>query len=438
MKILESIKPLNNLLHRNGFYERIRSLFIASVLIALKNGYEIKQDKSVNDYLADILVQIKTSLKDANQKEEKLKPFETLLVSNNFKDVSDLKMYEVLIFVKDNIHPELASLQGEDLLNIFFTAFNKYLGKADKNQAFTPTHIVDFITDVANLDENSRVLDITCGSGAFLIQALIKMQKHTSDQNLKNDILTQIYGIEKDPNVYGLTVANMLLHNDQQSNLYNDSCFDLKDAIVNANINTILMNPPFNATQLPDKSYVGKSGDATKGLYFVKYVADLVNQGYLFTVLPYGSAIGNDKKILKIKEEMLKKHTLKAVFSLPNDAFYPGTSVASCIMVFELGKSHTSSNTKTFFGYYKDDGFIKRKNIGRVPKIDWNITKKKWIDAYKNEQIIPGFSTLKQVDYNDDWLAEAYVDIDYSKLTKDDFIQTANDYLAYILKTQNK
>ena len=28
-----------------------------------------------------------------------------------------------------------------DILNLFFIAFNKYTGKADKNQAFTPDHI---------------------------------------------------------------------------------------------------------------------------------------------------------------------------------------------------------------------------------------------------------------------------------------------------------
>lgn len=31
---------------------------------------------------------------------------------------------------------------GQDLLNLFFTTFNKYVGKTDKNQAFTPDHIV--------------------------------------------------------------------------------------------------------------------------------------------------------------------------------------------------------------------------------------------------------------------------------------------------------
>ena len=31
---------------------------------------------------------------------------------------------------------------GQDLLNLFFTTFNKYVGKSDKNQAFTPVHFM--------------------------------------------------------------------------------------------------------------------------------------------------------------------------------------------------------------------------------------------------------------------------------------------------------
>lgn len=436
LKLLESIKPLNDLLHKADIHERLRPLFVASILISLKHGYDVKKIDDVAVFINQLLVVLTQATKNNTAF---LVPFTNLLNATNFKHVNLDKLNESIELIATNIFPALSTVtsQGQDLLNIFFTSFNKYLGKADKNQAFTPTHIVDFVTDLASLSANSKVLDPTCGSGAFLIQALIKMQKTTSNQELKQQLQTQIYGIERDFNVYGLTVSNMLLHNDTQSHLFNDSCFELKEIIKQAGINTILMNPPFNATSLPDKTYIGKSGDATKGFYFVKYVADLVNTGYLYTVLPYGAAIGSDKKIVKIKEEMLKNHTLEAVFSLPNDTFYPGTSVASCIMVFKLGTPHASSKIKTFFGYYKDDGFIKRKNIGRVPKIDWNITKKKWIDAYKNKEVITGFSTLASVNANDDWLAEAYIDIDYSTLQESDFIQTANDYLAYLLKTQN-
>lgn len=81
---------------------------------------------------------------------------------------------EILNFISKNIMPAIndKSILGQDLLNLFFTTFNKYVGKADKNQAFSPDHIAHFMSRVININRNSVVLDPCCGSGAFLIRAM--------------------------------------------------------------------------------------------------------------------------------------------------------------------------------------------------------------------------------------------------------------------------
>lgn len=72
-----------------------------------------------------------------------------------------------------------------------------------------------------------------------------------------------------------------------------------------------------------------------------------------------------------IKEDILKENSLDAVFTLPNDIFHPGAAVQVCCMVFKIGKKHSDISTPdTFFGYFKDDGFKKRKNLGRVEQVD--------------------------------------------------------------------
>lgn len=55
------------------------------------------------------------------------------------------------------------SSEGQDILNLFFIAFNKYTGKADKNQAFTPDHITNFMCRVTDVDRTKRIFDGTCG-----------------------------------------------------------------------------------------------------------------------------------------------------------------------------------------------------------------------------------------------------------------------------------
>ena len=130
---------------------------------------------------------------------------------------------------------------------------------------------------------------------------------------------------------------------------------------------------------------------------------------------------------------MLEHHTLEAVFSLPNEIFYPGASASACIMLFRLGTRHDSEKP-TFFGYFKDDGFEKRKNLGRVEIRDWNNTKAKWLRAFKEGAELEGFSVKHKVTANDEWLAEAYMKTDYSKLTEEDFIQTIRDFMSYKVK----
>ena len=131
------------------------------------------------------------------------------------------------------------------------------------------------------------------------------------------------------------------------------------------------MNPPFNGQKMPKDCPItsNKKTDATKGFYFVKYIADTVNKGLLATILPLQCAIGTDSAIAKYKREMLKNHTLKAVFSMNDEIFHPGASVNACVMLFELGVPHNREKP-TFFGYFKDDGFIKKKNRGRIEKKD--------------------------------------------------------------------
>ena len=114
-------------------------------------------------------------------------------------------------------------------------------------------------------------------------------------------------------------------------------------------------------------------------------------------------------------------------------------------MVFKIGTKHSDiSNPDTFFGYFKDDGLKKKKNLGRVEQIDtatgksrWVEIEKYWIELYRNRVAKPGISATHRVNGNDEWLCEAYMETDYTKLTQADFQQTINDYLAYLIKEGN-
>lgn len=454
-KVMQNTYKLNEMLHRHSIPEKLRSQFVGTCLLALKNGLDYFTPSIT---AAQIRAKIKEVLEglltnDLN-KAEKLTVLNNNVLNNQYIRQLRIEPFrEILTDIENNILPFIndKSTSGQDLLNLFFVTFNKYVGKSDKNQAFTPDHITDFMAKVAGVNKHSIVLDPCCGSGSFLVramtQALDDCATAAEQDNVKKH---QIFGIEFDENIYGLATTNMLIHSDGNSNIRQGSCFALTDWIKEAKPNVILMNPPYNGQRvhLPT-NYVrtwaaNKKEDPSKGFYFVKYIADTLNsinqQATLAVLLPVACAIGTSGEISKIKGKILKENTLKAVFTLPNEIFYPGASASACCMVFEIGKKHSDS-PYTFFGYYKDDGFKKKKNLGRVEQTDvstgrskWFSIEEQWIDAYRKSKVVDGFSAVHKVSGDDEWLCEAYMKTDYSKLTEQDFQQTINDYLAYLVK----
>ncbi len=467
IKIVDSIKQLNEKLHSDGINEKLRSQFVGTCLLALKNGLvykdvkatldpktgkELSPEKVVLRNIKDILEGLLTKSGTVNiNKASKLTILNNKVLGD--QDVESLtyeELKEILEYIDTNVVPYIndKSTAGQDLLNLFFTTFNKYVGKSDKNQAFTPDHICDFMSKAVGVNKNSRVLDPCCGSGAFLVRAMTDAMDDCDTEDEREDVKKgQIFGIEYEDGAFGLSSTNMLIHGDGNSNVIQASMFDKAKWISDNNINVVLMNPPYNATKKccnPEytKNWsANQKEDPSKGLHFVEFVAKHVSKPCKIAVLlPMQAAIGNSGETADFKKKMLDNYTLEAVFSLPNDMFYPGASAIACCMIFDLSQKHEKANRETFFGYYKDDKFIKRKGLGRVEKTDadgnslWVKTEDLWLNLYRNKKEVPGLSVMHKVSWKDEWLAEAYMETDYSTLSQQDFQNTINEYLSYLVK----
>jgi type I restriction enzyme M protein len=449
--IVENTYALNELLHGYGINEKIRSQFVGTCLLALKNGlkYEGLSTKQIRVGIEEILNALLDKAKDLN-KAAKLVILKIKVIDS--QDVTDLtkeQFSHVLQEIKDKILPFIndRTTKGQDLLNLFFTTFNKYVGKADKNQAFTPDHIVHFMCKVVGVNRNSVILDPCCGSGAFLVRAMTEALADCDTEGERERVRKkQIYGIEYEETAFGLATTNMLIHSDGNSNIVQGSCFKA-DNYVDAGVNVVLMNPPYNAQRKhsdPDyvKTWNSKiKEDPSKGFHYVYEIAEKVKTGRLAVLLPMQCAIGTGAEIKLFKAKMLEKHTLDAVFSFPPDVFHPGASANACCMVFNLGTRHENAPVdKTFFGYFRDDGFVKRKNLGRIEKTDdkglgvWANIEANWLELYRGRKTETGLSICRKVTSNDEWLAEAYMSTNYATLTQDDFEKVIKDYLAYVLK----
>lgn len=469
IKVVDSIKILNEKLHSDGVNEKLRSQFVGTCLLALKNGLTYKNvsatlDPNTGNNLPPekvVIHSIKSILSGLLSKSGDItdlnKAGKLSVLNNKVLDDQDIttltydELKDILEFIDSNVVPYIndKNTAGQDLLNLFFTTFNKYVGKSDKNQAFTPDHICDFMSKAVGVNKNSRVLDPCCGSGAFIVRAMTDaMDDCEAEAERDNVKKNQIFGIEYEDGAFGLSSTNMLIHGDGNSNVVQASMFDRAEWIQEKNINVVLMNPPYNATKkFCDPQYTRtwdskKKEDPSKGFHFVEWVArHMPSTCKIAVLLPMQAAIGNSGDVKKFKKKMLDNYTLDAVFSLPNEMFYPGASAIACCMIFDLSQKHERANRDTFFGYFKDDKFIKRKGLGRVEQTDqdgnslWLKTEAEWLDLYKNKREVPGLSVMHKVTCDDEWLAEAYMETDYTKLTVDDFERTIRDYYSYLIKS---
>lgn len=451
-QVVRSTYKLNETLHGMGISEQLRSQFVGTCILALKNNLQYK-DLSTTQILSGIYDILSNLLHDDLNRADKLSILHTkVLKDQKIRQLDSQDIIRVLNDISTDIMPYINedTAKGQDLLNLFFTTFNKYVGKTDKNQAFTPDHIVSFMCDVIGINHTSRVLDPCCGSGAFLVRAMTNALNDCVTEAERNEVKKKhIYGIEAEEKAFGLSTTNMLIHGDGNSNVIMKSCFDLEQWIKDARIDRVLMNPPYNA-QRPfcQPSYVAtwkKDGkeDPSKGLHYLYYIAQTVGTGKLAILLPMQCAIGNTGDIKKFKELMMQHHRLDAVFSLPAEMFYPGASVVACCMIWELGVRHESANIPTFFGYFKEDGFVKRKNLGRIERVDpktgegtWKAIHDKWLNLYQTRTAEVGLSAVQKVSYEDEWCAEAYMETDYNTLSEKDFIQKLVDYSAFLIQNE--
>ena len=491
--VLKNTLALNELLHKKDIDEAKRSQFVGTTLLYIKKMVKqtgiVVVDEELKERLnsvwgmmdeASIRAAIGSTLDElldgSDNKQKKIELLQkNVLDDQKIKKLKKEDWLEILNTILFNIYRYINadSSEGQDILNIFFIAFNKYTGKADKNQAFTPDHITEFMCRITDVDRTKVVLDATCGSGSFLVQAMVKEladcrrgRTESEAQLLMQEVKEKhIYGIEVEEKAYGLATTNMLIHGDGNSNIKFASCFDCEDFIKQAAPDVILMNPPYNAKPIgiPNKykSNWGKAKDGkedpTKGYVFFFFFSDVIKsmnkereekglprkEVKLAVLLPVSAAIGTSTFVSEAKKNMLIDNRLEAVFTLPAEIFYPGASVNACCMIFTLGKSHLNADgttNETFFGFYREDGFVKKKNLGRIEQFDadgnskWKEIENKWIRLYRNKTVVDGLSACKEVSGDDEWLCEAYMKTDYSTLSESEFQKTINNYLSYLVK----
>ena len=337
--------------------EQTRNTMVSAMLLSLihepfRIGYKAQPTtKSLSD---SMMAAIKTTLEQSSVRngDAMIGEFSKLLNEPLFrekkiknkkskKDRTTLEVIKEMIeYLHKYVYP-LVSMEhsGFDVLGRFYTEFIRYAGSEQKQGlVLTPFHITDLFCDLANLTEHDILYDPCCGTGGFLIAGMKRMfQKAGSNEDLKMNIRqNQLVGVELRPSMYTYACSNMMLRGDGRSNIYCGDCYQTKGAVSTHKPTVAFLNPPYD-------------GGTAEQLRFIGHALDVVapQNGRVVAIVQMSCAIKDEKDLKAVKKQLLSRHHLKAVLSMPDDLFYP-VGVVTCVMVWEANKPNAGRKTMIY------------------------------------------------------------------------------------------
>lgn len=406
-----SIKKLSVSLNEYMFKEinlaeHKRPILITAIILALsddafKKGYmNFKTAKKTLDAMFNAVERV---LEDAGYADMRiLSAFKNItnvdLESGNVDpyDPYSTHITYLIYTISNAIMPFIKEDHALDIIGVFYSTFLSYVNgdRGSLGIVLTPHHITELMTRLIDLTVESRVIDPCAGSGGFLISAIDYMKSLTDDDDIKQKIKNNsCMGIELEPDMFLLLIANMLTRRNFDMNLINGSCFseDVISKIKAFKPTHALQNPPYSK---PDKE-----------IKFISNTMDLLEKGdYGAFIVPKSTMFKMDSEHMIWRKKLLENHKLVAVMSMNDQLFYP-TSTVTCICIFKAWEPHLRKDgtivEKTWFADWQDDGF--KINRGRKETPRWkNEIESKWIHDYQNKTVIDGYSAFEKVGLTDE------------------------------------
>ncbi len=274
---------------------------------------------------------------------------------------------------------------GGDVVGSVYETFLTGTLRGDLGQYLTPRQLVEFMIELADIKVGERILDLSCGSGGFLIRSFIDVRKKIRSMNVpqeQKDLLisdlvnNHLWGVEINPRLATLCRINMILHGDGYEHIYTGDAIR-EDIFTNTDNRTvdfteienehlpkfdvILMNPPFNipyddATTL-NRYNLGRGKPAQGSDYLIMERALRLlkeDTGRILIIMPHGIASGTSET--EVRQFLKSNSQVTGCISLPVGAFKPfgGSNARTCIL--HLQKT-TNSTSQRFLAQAEQVGY---------------------------------------------------------------------------------
>ncbi|WP_280215472.1 methylation-associated defense system DNA methyltransferase MAD2 [Bacteroides fragilis] len=260
--------------------------------------------------------------------------------------------------------------------------------KQEAGQFFTPRNIIKCMVQILDPDENTRIADVACGSGGFIVTALDhvrhkiakrmysdldelhleqKLNSPEVDDAVREYAEKMIFGFDFDPDLKKAARMNMVMAGDGHSNIFNINSLDYPDgslpdvpavgeAIYNSiaqsydkdfsfgndlfnaigKFDMIFTNPPFGSKVEVDPAIAAKyelNSRAPEILFIEACFNFLKPGGKVGMVVPDG-ILGNPANE-DVRKWILERFKLIASVDLPVEAFLPQVGVQASLLFMQ-------------------------------------------------------------------------------------------------------
>jgi type I restriction-modification system DNA methylase subunit len=365
---LNAAERINETLHIGGINKNDRAKTMAALLLSV-----IDEPPNLDTKLSVLIAEINARSEAVLRQHGKpdFAPFVKILPPTN--TTNHVKFKAALVRTIQELHNlniRSAMNSSTDVLGQFYEVFLKYgNGAKEIGIVLTPRHITRFGVEAIGVSSDDIVLDPACGTGGFLVAAFDHVQRNSTPQQRERFKKYNIFGIEQESAVAALAIVNMIFRGDGKNNIVEGNAFStyLTKRSVNGHataayvatppesgnepVTRVLMNPPFALKGSTDKEY-----------RFVSQALSTMADGKIFfCLLPLNTLFGShDEKVWR-RDELLAKHTLLAVITLPEKLFYPAALKQVAAVIIKKGVPHPPTQS-VFWAMIAKDGHILSKS----------------------------------------------------------------------------
>lgn len=305
---------------------------------------------------------------------------------------------------------------------------SKIASAGTNGQFRTPRHIIRMMVDMVKPKRDDIICDPSAGTAGFLVTAGEYFRDNHEDwfldREFRDHFNNEMFnGIEIDNTMIRIGAMNLQLHGIENPNLIKNDALSESVGNIRSQYSLILANPPFKGSLDYDavENSILKTvkSKKTELLFLGLMLRMLKTGGRCAVIVPDGVLFGSSKAHKQIRQEIIEKHKLDAIISMPSGVFKPYAGVSTAVLFFT--KTGTGGTDHVWFYDMQADGYSlddKRNEIkdNDIPDllVRYHNLKEEAKRARTNKSFLVPFDEIKENDW--DLSINRYKEIVYEEI----------------------